>query len=94
MPWLPGSSSSRVNTHTFWLVVPPTWKKSCFKSKVHQQALTHHHSGLAGVHAQLVPLHRPRAVIVGTPELETQVVVHLHLEKVFSQLKRKVSNLP
>ena len=24
MPWLPGSSSSKVNTHTFWLVVPPT----------------------------------------------------------------------
>ena len=45
---------------------------------------THHDSGLTGVHAELVPLHRARAVIVGTPELEAQVVMHLLFEKGFS----------
>ena len=90
MPWLPGSSSSRVNTHTFWLVVPPTWGTGNISILFQEGtpagtlASTHHHSGLAGVHAQLVSLHRARAVVVRAPELEAQVVVHLHLEKVFS----------
>ena len=44
---------------------------------------THHHSGLAGIHAELVPFHRARTVVVRTPELETEVVVHLSLIKVF-----------
>ena len=44
---------------------------------------THHHSGLAGIHAELVPFHRARTVVVRTPELETKVVVHLSLIKVF-----------
>ena len=85
MPWLPGSSSSRVNTHTFWLVVPPTWGTGnigiLFQEGKGTLADTHHHSGLAGVHAQLVPLHGAGAVVVGAAELEAEVVVHLHLRK-------------
>ena len=85
MPWLLGSSSSKVNTHTFWLVVPPTWVKEIWESLVAPelgiQVDTNHHSGLAGVHAQLVPLHGAGAVVVGAAELEAEVVVHLHLRK-------------